>query len=151
MGAKTQKAKEGLAHRGIQVIGAGFIVAQEQSAALGLGTVAGLENHIRDYRHGRYLTATPRGVMVIDLFGWTEPEARRRFPAVYQHVLDNVKPERDQNNRDSYKKVTGGYLANRAKTCAPSWQACRVTSPRLRRQNTGPVSFLMAQLRLTTC
>jgi hypothetical protein len=41
--------------------------------------------------------------MVIDLFGLTEAEVRSRYPAVYQHVLDNVKPERDQNNRDSYK------------------------------------------------
>lgn len=71
---------------------------------MGLGTMPGLENHIRDYRHGRDLTATPRGVMLIDLFGLTEAEVRNRFPAVYQHVLDKVKPERDQNNREGYKQ-----------------------------------------------
>jgi hypothetical protein len=41
--------------------------------------------------------------MVIDLFGLTEAEVRRRFPAVYQHVLLRVKPERDQNNRQTYR------------------------------------------------
>ena len=64
----------------------------------------GLEKHIREYRNGRDLTASPRGVMVIDLFGLTEADVRNRFPAVYQHVLDRVKPERDQNNREGYKR-----------------------------------------------
>jgi hypothetical protein len=41
--------------------------------------------------------------MVIDLFGLTAEEVRTRFPAVYQHVVDHVKPERDQNNRASYR------------------------------------------------
>ena len=50
------------------------------------------------------LTSTPHGVMVIDLFGLTEAEARDRFPLIYQHVADTVKPERDQNNRDSYRR-----------------------------------------------
>lgn len=31
-------------------------------------------------------------------------KVRTRFPAVYQHVLDKVKPERDHNNRESYKR-----------------------------------------------
>jgi hypothetical protein len=33
--------------------------------------------------------------MVIDLFGLTEAEVRQRFPAVFQHLLHYVKPERD--------------------------------------------------------
>jgi hypothetical protein len=41
--------------------------------------------------------------MVIDLFGMTEDAVRKAFPSVYQHVLLNVKPERDQNNRASYR------------------------------------------------
>ncbi|MBC7286327.1 type IIL restriction-modification enzyme MmeI, partial [Hoeflea sp.] len=103
-GAVALKANEGLGYRGMQLIGAGFIVTPAEARALGLGTVPGLERHIRHYRNGRDLTASPRNVMVIDLFGLTEAEVRSRFPAVYQHVLDNVKPERDQNNRDSYKR-----------------------------------------------
>ena len=64
----------------------------------------GLEAHIREYQSGRDLTANPRHLMVVDLFGLLEDEVRMRFPAVYQHVRDKVKPERDQNNRDSYKR-----------------------------------------------
>jgi hypothetical protein len=37
--------------------------------------------------------------MVIDLFGLTSEEVRTRFPAVYQHVFNHVKPERDENKR----------------------------------------------------
>ena len=71
--------------------------------ALGLGTRQGLEQHIRDYRNGRDLTSRPRGVMVIDLFGLSAEQVRARFPEVYQHLLATVKPERDRNNRDTYR------------------------------------------------
>jgi hypothetical protein len=86
-------ANEGLGYRGMQLIGAGFIVTPSKAAELGLGTADGLESHIRPYRNGKDLTATPRDVMVIDLFGLTEDEVRRQYPAVFQHVADTVKPE----------------------------------------------------------
>ncbi len=41
--------------------------------------------------------------MVIDLFGLTEDDLRKRFPAVFQHLLTHVKPIRDGkvgNSRD---------------------------------------------------
>ena len=43
---------------------------------------------IRDYRNGRDLTGTPRGVKVIDLFGLIAQLVRERFPAVYQPLLE---------------------------------------------------------------
>jgi len=42
-------------------------------------------------------------VRVIDLFGLDADAVRARFPAVYQWVADRVKPERDQNNRATYR------------------------------------------------
>jgi hypothetical protein len=98
------RSNEKLAHRGVQTIGAGFIVEPEVAVSLGLGIIAGIENYVRGYRNGRDLTDKPRGVMVIDLFGLTAEEAQVRWPSLYQHLLIHVKPERDQNNRDSYKK-----------------------------------------------
>jgi hypothetical protein len=41
--------------------------------------------------------------MIIDLFGLTAEEVREKYPAVYQWVLERVKPERDQNNRATYR------------------------------------------------
>lgn len=43
--------------------------------------------------------------MVIDLFGLEEKDVRQRFPEVYQHVLETVKPERDENRREIYKRL----------------------------------------------
>ncbi|MCA0929757.1 class I SAM-dependent DNA methyltransferase [Ruegeria profundi] len=103
-GSKPLLANERLAYRGVQLIGSGFIVSPENARELGHGSIDGAERRVREYRNGRDLTASPRGVMVIDLFGLSETEAKNGFPAIYQHVLDNVKPERDQNNREGYRK-----------------------------------------------
>ena len=103
VGAGPLRANEGLANRGVQLFGSGFIATPEEAKKLGLGRISGLEAHIRPYRNGRDLAATPRGVMVIDLFGLTDSEVRDRFPEVYQWVLERVKPERDQNNRATYR------------------------------------------------
>jgi hypothetical protein len=99
------RANEGLAYRGMQLIGSGFIVTRDEAKGLGLGKIRGLEKYIRPYRNGKDLTDEPRGVLAIDLFGLTVDEAREKFPAVYQHVLTKVKPERDSNNRESYRKI----------------------------------------------
>lgn len=84
---------------GVKLHGAGFIVTPKQANELGLGTVEGTEKYIRPYRNGRDIAGTPREVMVIDLFGLTDVEVRKRYPKVYQHVFEHVKPERDQNRR----------------------------------------------------
>ncbi|MBN8552294.1 MAG: class I SAM-dependent DNA methyltransferase [Caulobacterales bacterium] len=97
-------ASKGLASRGVQLMGSGFIVTPQEAEALGLGRRPGLERHIRDYRNGRDLTAHSRGVMVIDLFGLTAETVRRDYPEVYQHLLATVKPDRDSNNRASYRE-----------------------------------------------
>lgn len=93
--AKPLQANDGLCSPGVKLHGSGFIVTPERAKTLGLGTVPGLDAHIRPYRHGRDLTARSRGVMVIDLFGLSEREAGERFPAVYQHILQTVRAERE--------------------------------------------------------
>jgi len=102
--AVSLKANEGISNPGVKLHGAGFIVTPEEAQELGLGSTPGLEHHIRDYRNGRDLTQISRGVKVIDLFGLTAEDVRSRFPAVYQHVYEHVKPERDQNNRKPYRE-----------------------------------------------
>ncbi|MEI8326015.1 MAG: hypothetical protein WCH44_11745 [Betaproteobacteria bacterium] len=116
------RANSHLSNRGVQLFGAGFVVTPDEAATLGLGIVAGLERHIRDYRNGRDLTATPRDVMVIDAFGLSADELRSCFPAVYQWLLERVKPERDQNNRPSRRD---------------NWWLFGETNPKLRRQLAG--------------
>jgi hypothetical protein len=93
--AKPLRANERIASPGVKLHGAGFIVTPAKAAALGLGRVPGLEAHIRPYLNGRDLTQRSRGAMVIDLFGLSEDEVRTRFGAVWQHLHEAVKPQRD--------------------------------------------------------
>jgi hypothetical protein len=120
--AKPLQANANLSNRGVQLFGAGFIVSRDEANALGLGTVAGLERHIREYRNGRDLTASPRDVLVLDMYGLSADEVRARFPAAYQWLLERVKPERDLNNRESRRK---------------NWWLFGETNPKLRQQLAG--------------
>jgi hypothetical protein len=105
---------------GVKLHGAGFIVTPAEAAALmSAPGDAALElpapptgarqgtwaSHmlIRDYRNGRDLTDKPRGVKVIDAFGLSAEQLRSQYPAVFQWLLNRVKPERDQNNRATYR------------------------------------------------
>ncbi len=103
--AKALEANGIISSFGMMLAGSGFIVTPAEAQALGLGRIPGLEKHIRQYRNGKDLTASPRGVYLIDLFGLTESEVINRFPEVYQHIYSRVKPERDQNNRKKLKEV----------------------------------------------
>ena len=93
--AKSLQANSDISCPGLKLHGAGFIVTHEQARKLGLGTIAGIEQLIRPYRNGRDLTDKPRDALVIDLFGLSAEVVRANYPAVYQHVLEHVKPERD--------------------------------------------------------
>jgi hypothetical protein len=97
------RANTGLCSPGVKLHGAGFIVTPTQAQTLGLDEREGLARHIRPYRNGRDLTSRSRNAMVIDLLGLDETEVRRRFPEVYGHLLRTVKPERDANNRATYR------------------------------------------------
>ncbi|MFN4325792.1 MAG: class I SAM-dependent DNA methyltransferase [Azonexus sp.] len=91
VGAKALRANEGISQRGLELGSAGFIVTPDEAARLQPC------DRIRPYRNGRDLTDAPRGVLLIDLYGLSADEARRRYPAAYQWLLERVKPERDQN------------------------------------------------------
>lgn len=100
-GVQGLKANGNLSCPGVKLHGAGFIVSPAEAAEL-----VPDPSHcpvIKDYRNGKDLTDRPRGVQVIDLFGLSAEGARKSWPAVYQWVLERVKPERDQNNRATYR------------------------------------------------
>ncbi len=102
--AHAMRANAGLCFEGVKPHGKGFLISEEIAQELGLGTIPGIENHIRHYRNGKDLTESPRGVMILDMYGLTLAEVLAKFPAVYQWLLTRVKPERDQNNRPSRRE-----------------------------------------------
>ena len=98
--AKQLEAMAKISGNGVMLAGSGFIVAPEVATPLVQSLSPTLRQRmVRDYRNGRDLADTPRGVFVIDTFGFTDDDLRATAPAIYQHVFDHVKPERDQNNR----------------------------------------------------
>ncbi|MGJ8723300.1 MAG: class I SAM-dependent DNA methyltransferase [Roseibacillus sp.] len=98
-------ANENLCNRGFCLFGSGFIVTPEIATSLELSSVAGARKIIHDYRNGRDLAASPRLVKVIDAFGSTAEELQNDHPGIFQHLLNTVKPERDNNKRESRKKL----------------------------------------------
>lgn len=99
------KANAGLAYRGVQLMGAGFLVTPAQGRDLLAGSDPDAPSPLRTYRNGRDLADRSRDLQAIDLFGWDEGEARRRHPLIYQHLLATVKPERNRNNRPAYREA----------------------------------------------
>ncbi len=106
IGANINDTKELLANldisnRGFCLFGSGFVVTKEEAKTLGLGRVKGTDQVVKDYRNGRDITSRSRDVMVIDLYGLNRDDISSRYPAIYQWVLERVKPERDVNPRKS--------------------------------------------------
>ena len=99
----TLEANEKLSCPGVKLHGSGFIVTKEEAEALGLGRIEGIEKHIRHYRNGKDIAQRSRNVMVIDLYELNPTQVQVRFPEVYQRVVERVKPDRDQNNRATYR------------------------------------------------
>ena len=92
--AQPLKANDKVASNGCALNGAGFILDRQTAETLAAGTDAmGLV--IKPYRNGRDLMASPRRAFVIDLFGHNEAEVQQHWPAIYQHVAINVRPDRE--------------------------------------------------------
>lgn len=102
--AAALKANAGLASRGVQVNGAGFVIDVETAARLFAQSVPGSASPVRPYRNGRDLTGRPRGVEVIDFSGWDEGQVRRTHPGFYAHLLATVKAERERKGRARYRR-----------------------------------------------
>jgi hypothetical protein len=117
--AKSMLANADISNRGVQLFGAGFIVSREDAEKLREGSVARTDSLLREYRNGRDLNDVPRNVLVIDAYGLSAEELRQQHPATYQRLLERIKPERDNNNRESRKR---------------NWWLFGETNPKLRKQ-----------------
>ena len=121
-GVNLLRSNSNLSNRGVCLFGQGFVISKSEAKSIGLGLDQDLEQYIRHYRNGQDITQISRNVMVIDLYGLTAEETKIKFPAVYQWVLEKVKPERDQNKRESRRK---------------NWWLFGETNPKLRHQLKG--------------
>lgn len=75
----------------------GFVVDADKRQELVSADGPIAEKVIRPLRNGSDLIDGPRGVFAIDLTGLDEDAVRRDYPAIWQHLYDNVRPERIHN------------------------------------------------------
>lgn len=104
-----------IANRGVIPHGEGMSVTLEEAVKLGLGEIQGLEHRIRPYRNGKDVTSKPRGIFVLDMYGLSADQVRDMYPAVFQHLLERVKPDRDLNPRASRRENWWLFAENQPK------------------------------------
>ncbi|MGF6862557.1 hypothetical protein ABIE69_003146 [Rhodobacteraceae bacterium MBR-64] len=97
-GAVALKANEGLANRGAFLIGMGFLGSETELKSLATGTDAVASGIVLPFVGGADLVQRHRRHWIVDFWGLTVSEARHKYPALFQKVLDEVKPTRDENN-----------------------------------------------------
>jgi hypothetical protein len=98
-------AMTGISSNGVMLAGSGFILEAAVAKQLQDTLPKQLANTlIRHYRNGRDLADRPRDVRVIDTFEMSVDNLRSNAPAVYQWLVDNVKPERDANRDKAFRE-----------------------------------------------
>lgn len=97
---KSLRANAGLSFMGVTLIGDGFRLTVSDVARLAPGK---LPSVIRPYVMGRDLAQKSERRWVVDFFGLSEEAVRKDWGRLYQHVLNRVKPEREQNSRKLYR------------------------------------------------
>ena len=100
--APALRANKGMSCVGYQLTGKGFRVGLFQAQALDphFGTA---QSRIRPLLTGSGITKSDKGQYAIDLHGLALDTLRSQYPSAYQWVHDQVKPERDQNNRQALR------------------------------------------------
>lgn len=107
-------ANQRLSSKGVMLSGQGFIVDETQLKQIGYLS-QDLPRIFKRYRTGRDLISLSKEHFVIDLFGLSEETITVLYPRVHQWILERVKPERDVNNRKSYRDTWWVFAEPRAK------------------------------------
>jgi hypothetical protein len=92
------ESNSNIAIQGMNPLGLGFRLSEDELRELRIQPQA-LPTHLKPYLIGRDLVQRIERKWVIDFFGLTANEAAHADPQLFQHVLTNVKPERDLNRR----------------------------------------------------
>lgn len=91
-----------LAHQGVTPLGEGFRLDLKELTHLGYSP-DNLPPTLRKYVIGRDLVQSWETRFIIDFYGLSEIDARQRYSTLFQIILDRVKSEREQKNRESYR------------------------------------------------
>lgn len=98
--SKILTANERISSRGLELGGSGFIITHEEAIKFGLGKKPKINEIIRPYINGRDIAQTSRNAFLIDTYTIAANSVQpliEKYPEIYQHLLNQVKPEREQN------------------------------------------------------
>ena len=117
LGANTSSAiplvaNLGLSSQGMKLHGKGFIVDISEAERIGLGTIDHIERHIRPFVGPKDIVQSSRARLALDFDGLSSQEVRDNFPAAYDKLLRDVKPERD-SNREEYRRLNWWLFGRR--------------------------------------
>lgn len=118
--AKKLRANERICFQGMNLVGKGFRLSEAEVIKLGYQPEV-LPGVIKPYSNARDLMQGGGTSFVIDFFGLNAEEAMRNHPALYQWLLDRVKPERDLNN-DAQRKRDWWLFGRSNATLRDAWQ-----------------------------
>jgi hypothetical protein len=102
LGVSPLLANKNLCFQGVILVGDGFRITPEEVKQLGF-KLTSLPPVIKPYMNAKDLVQVRQDRFAIDLAGLTEHQVRDRYPALYQHVHDTVRPHRVLN-RDAQRK-----------------------------------------------
>ncbi|WP_171240262.1 class I SAM-dependent DNA methyltransferase [Ruegeria sp. HKCCA5491] len=102
LGTAKLNANEGLAIKGMQLNGQGFILEEAEAEPV-LNKYPDIESYLRVYINGADLKDGKAYRRAYDFYPLSRDEISKRFPEALQHLRDNVKPERDENS-DPWRK-----------------------------------------------
>jgi hypothetical protein len=103
VGAVPLQANTRLSFQGPILVGEGFRLSRDDLLHLGIRP-NGLPAVVHPYVIGRDIVQEPEERFVVDFFGLAEQEARESYPKLFQHILDRVKPQRDQVARKNHRE-----------------------------------------------
>jgi hypothetical protein len=118
-GAQPLRANAGLCFQGMNLVGKGFRLTPEDVPRLGY-PLDNLPPEIKPHRNARDMMQGGEDCFVIDLFGLSAEDARTRHPALYQWLLDRVKPERD-HNKDAQRRRDWWLFGRSNRDLRKSW------------------------------
>jgi hypothetical protein len=108
--ASELKSNAGLGHDGVKLHGTGFIISKAEALHFGLGDRSEINEIIKPYRNGMDIAQKCKDRFVIDAFGLESDQLKSISPAIYQHLLATVRPEREAQFTRSPTKDAQAYL-----------------------------------------
>jgi len=113
-GAMPLRANEGLAIKGMQLNGQGFILTEAEARSF-LQEYKAVSSYLRPYINGADLKDGRCYRRAFDFYPISKESIKLEFPRAYQHLLDTVKPERDENP-DPWRKENWHWFGRTHKT-----------------------------------